>query len=187
MNDLAGVTLLEGEIVCVNLNLGPHVLMKGYRGKFGLPVEAFTRLFAARDGRPVAEISWPDDLSRFVDEVHTLAQALAFVDLFTSPSTHFLFPAYKNVIELTVRTPDQGDRPGAITSDTLAAWGLDPAAAREATDQFAIDRNLLVRAEGHLEASRVGEEVRRDGTYAETARSTVKRLGQGDVIFPVYE
>lgn len=187
MNEIADATLLEDEVVCVNLNLGPYALVKGYRGEFGLPVEAFTRLFAVRDGRPVAEISGPEDLSRFVDEVHSLAQALAFVDLFTSASTHFLFPAYRNVIELTVRTSDQADRPGAITPGTLAGWGLEPAAAREATEQFAIDRNLLARAEDDLEVRRIGEEVRRDGTYAETACSSVRRVSRGDVIFPIYE
>jgi hypothetical protein len=140
-----------------------------------------------RDGRPVAEISRPQDLSQFVDEVHSLSQALAFVDLFTSASTHFLFPAYKNVIELTMRGSDQADRPGAITPDTLSEWGLEPAAARETTEHFVIDRNLLARADGDLEVRRVGEAVGRNGSYAETAWSSVRRVGPEDVIFPVYE
>lgn len=186
MTDIVDATLFD-EVVCVNLNLEPYVLVKGYRGEFGLPAEAFTRLFAVREGRPVAEISGPDDLSQFVSEVHTVAQALAFVDLFTSASTHFLFPGYKSVIELTVRMPDQADRPGAIALDTLAAWALELATAREATEHFVIDRNLLARFEGDLEVRRVSEEVRRDGTYAKTACSSVRRVCEEDVIFPTYE
>jgi hypothetical protein len=187
MNDIADATLFPDEVVCVNLDLGPHVLVKGYRGEFGLPAEAFTTLFAVRDGEPVGEIAGPEDLSKFVTEVRSLAQALAFVDLFTSASTHFLFPAYRNVIELTVRAPNQPDRPGAITPQTMSEWGLEPAAAGETAEHFAIDRNLLERVEGGLEVRRVGESLDRAGTYAETASSPVRRVGLGEVIFPVYE
>ena len=187
MNDVADATLFEDEIVCLNLSLEPYALVKGYRGEFGLPAEAFTRLFAVRDGRAVAEIAGPEDLSQFVGEVHSLTQALAFVDLFTSPATHYLFPAHGNVIELTVRGANQAVRPGAITPDTLSEWGLEPAAAQETPEHFAIDRNLLARAEGDLEVRRVGEQVGRDGSYAETSTTTVRRVGPAEVIFPVYE
>jgi hypothetical protein len=187
MTDVADATLFEDEIVCVNLSVEPYALVKGYRGEFGLPAEAFTRLFAVRDRRPVAELTGPEDLSKFVNEVHSLSQALAFVDLFTSASTHFLFPAYKDVIELTVRGSDQAARPGAITPDTLSEWGLEPATAQETPEHFVIGRNLLARTGGELEVRRIVEEVGRDGTYAETSSSSVGRVGPADVIFPVYE
>jgi hypothetical protein len=185
--DTTDVTLFDDEVVCVNLDLGPYVLVRGYSGDFGLPAEAFTQLFAVRDGRPVGQIAGPQDLSRFVSEVHTLAQALAFVDLFTSASTHFLFPDYTHVIELTVRRLDRRDRPGAITPDVAEDWSLEPASAREAVEHFVIGRNLLVRAQDDLEARRVSEEVGRDGTYAQTDSSSVRRLSPTDVIFPTYE
>jgi hypothetical protein len=187
MTDDEDMTLFEDDVVCVNLDLEPYVLVKGYRGEFGLPVEAFTRLFAVREGWPVTEVSGPNDLSQLVNGIHTLAQALAFVDLFTSPSTHFLFAGYKHVIELTVRLPDQPTRPGAIAPETLAAWGLDLATAGEAVEHFLIQRNLLVSSDGDFEVRLVTEEVRRDGTYTETACSSVRQVGPADVIFPTYE
>jgi hypothetical protein len=187
VTDVTDVTLFEDEVVPVSLDLGSHALVKGYRGGFGLPVEAFTRLFAVRDGRPVAQIQVPEDLSRFVREVHTLAQALAFVDLFTTPSTHYLFPSRANVIELTVRTDHHAVRPGAVTPEVYAALGLEPAEAREAEARFEIARNLIARREAGLEARRVYEEVGRDGTYREAASRLVGEVDRTDVVFPVYE
>jgi hypothetical protein len=186
MADSAEPTLFHDEVVAVNLELGRHTLVRGYRGRFGLPAEAFTRLFAVGDDAPI-EIRGPHDLSALVAEVQSLAQAVAFVDLFTSAATHFLFPDSSNVIELTLRTADQADRSGAITPQTAAAWGLELASAREEADRFVVDRNLLVRRDRDLEVQRVSEVVERDGSYAKPTCTVVRRVAAGDVIFPVYE
>jgi hypothetical protein len=187
MNEFNDVVLFEDQVVHVNLELGPYELVKGYRGEFGLPAEAFTKLYAVAEGEIAVEISGPAALSGVVEAVVTLAQALAFVDLFTARTTHFLFPEYMNAIELVVVRASQRLVPGTISRSTFADWGLEPAEARETADGFVITRNLLVRDRDGVDVRRVAEEVGRDGAHAVRASESVRHVQASDVIFPTYE
>ncbi len=187
MSQCRDVTLFDDQIVHVNLELGRHKLVKGYRGEFGLPAEAFTRLYAVADGRIVAQVAGPVDLSRLVEAVRTLTQALTFVDLFTALSTHFLFPDFRHSIEISVLTPSARSRPGAVTPAAFAEWRLEGAMARETAQAFTVERNLAVLEGEAVEVRRVVEEVQRDGSYRELTSTLVRRTAPSEVIFPSYE
>lgn len=182
------VTLLTDEVVSIPVDIGRCTLYKGYEEAFGLPVENFVMLYAVLEGEIVAKISSPADLSSIVPGIKSRDEAIAFLDLFTSPMTHFLFPAYKNTINLIVLETEPLTFPGAISEEMGSEMGLRPDVAQEISGQFILERNRVTCSKSEIcELFRTKESLDRTGDYSLISKQTLGHIPRWKINFPEYE
>lgn len=178
--------LPSGEVGTV-LDLGGRGLVKGYRGEFGLPVEAFLRLYVVEEEEAVALVDGPEVLSRFVAGIGNVAEAVAFLSVFTSPLTHYLFPSLGGLIELAV-LPDPSARPACVSPERFRSARLRYGVVREEAERVLTERNLVGPPDGgSCPVIRMTEAVARDGSYELLSREAAGELSPPEVGFPVYE
>jgi hypothetical protein len=154
-----------------------YELYRGGRGLLGTPPEASWRLVGVRSGR--AEVLDVPDLEGRVT-IRSPADALAFVRLFTSLDTHFLFPG----VGYVESRPAAGERrgPGEYTPDYASRVALSAPRFADRGDSFLVERNLLL-ADGPLVRSR--ELVGRDGSYRLEHVTPVD--DHPPIVYPAYE
>lgn len=183
------ITLLTDEALDVKLALHPYRLIPGYRGELGLPVEAFLALYAVREGRPVASIETPTDLSRFVTTIQDEGEALSFVQLFTAPETQHLFPKDETVIDLSVVPDSAPARVGTVAASLGRELGVEEPHVTRTADAFIITRSLVraISLSGPRVVLRRTERVSEDGRYQLLREETLGELPADAVRIPYYE
>jgi hypothetical protein len=181
--------LLADQALAVHLDLGPYRLVPGYQGELGQPIEAFLSLYAVLDGRAVGRIETPIDLFGIVHAVDDEAQALAFVQLFTAPETHYLFPGDETVIDVSVIPDGAPARVSTLPAALARRLGIEAPQVTGGPDGFTVHRSLA-RA-GSLTAPRTivrrAERVSREGRYTRLGEVQVAEVGAADLRIPYYE
>jgi hypothetical protein len=181
------VTLFETREILVPFDIDDHRLIPGCAGELGEPLEAFLVLYAVA-ATGTTQIATPADLSRITRAVRTEAQALAFVRLFTSPPTHFLFDKQQAVLDLVVASTSP-HKVGEVSLDVARRLGLPDVQTAAAAGAFTIER-CLVRARAPADARCVvlrSERVFPDGRYELSSERVLGSLSPEEVAMPLYE
>lgn len=128
----------------------------------GHPREAFERLALVHKGEYLP-VNWPPELRGSV-HIRSRDDALAFVRLFSSPKTWYLFPEF-GYLELSVGK----SRPlvaGGIDEATFKSLGLSQLEIVACKDGYRIRRPVVkVFRFGAMAAATIDETVLEDGTY----------------------
>jgi hypothetical protein len=181
------VTLLETREILVPFDIGEYRLLPGCAGDLGEPLEAFLVLYAV-SAAATTHIAGPTDLSRITRAVRSEAEALAFVRLFTSPRTHFLFDKRLATLDLVIASADPPG-PGVVSVDVAQRLSLPATRCVAAAGVFEIER-CLVRAQSAVAARSVllrNEHVFPDGRYALMSERVLGSLTPDEVAMPLYE
>ena len=166
--------------VVVGLDLGDSRLARGYCGELGLPIEAFLRLYAVRDRHVVARIDEPADLTSLVRAVSTADEALAFVRLFTNPSTIHLFGSAELILEVG---------PADLEPHAVESFGVvGPRVGRQGNG-FIVVRELVSAASvgARQRLIRRTETVSTSGEYRHVGDDELGELEPGTVCLPYVE
>lgn len=161
------IWILKDQPIRVSFDTKGATFYKGVRGVLGVPMENFLRLISVKDDEKVEVPTVSDLKGRVV--IANPEEALEFVRLFTSPSTHYLFPD-SDYIEPTVETQQEHNL-------TLAS-----VTARAEQGEFVIERNLVSR-DGKL--VRAIERVTGDGDYSLEGTAIIDE--HSPISYPLYQ
>jgi hypothetical protein len=181
------VTLFETREILVPFDIGDYRLIPGCAGDLGEPVEAFLLLYAVA-AASTTHIAGPTDLSGITRAVRSSEEALAFVRLFTSPRSHFLFDKQQTILDLVVAGPD-ARQAGEVSREVAQRLWLPALRCVEASGAFEIER-CLVRAQDAMTARTVllrTERVSADGDYRWVGERVLGLLSPDEVAMPLYE
>lgn len=181
------VTLFETREILVPFDIGDYRLIPGCAGDLGEPVEAFLMLYAVT-AASTTHIAGPTDLSAITRAVRSEEEALAFVRLFTSPRSHFLFDKQQAILDLVVAGSDTR-RPGEVSGEVARRLSLPAVRCVQAAGAFEIER-CLVRAQNAVTARTVllrSERVFTDGGYVLASERVLGSLSPDEVAMPLYE
>lgn len=138
----------------------------GARGEMGVPIEAFLRVYAKKDGH-VLELHGPHSLTELGGlSILTTNQAIAAVRLFTKKeyAPYFQYPHYIELIDTDIRIT-HGD------------------------DSFIIERELgwLTADDDVLTVFQVQETITKDGSYRIRRIERIKSIGREILKLPIIE
>lgn len=179
------VQLMFERAISIDVPLSGHRLVPGIEGSFGLPVEAFLRLYAVDASGSARRMQSLVEVLALVEAVRSEKEALQLLQLETSPETHFLFP---NCRDLDVRLSRSLKKPGDLTERGAAAAGYRAPSCVAVAEGFDVCRDLvridpadspmLVRRKEHL--SRTAE-------YHLVSETVIGSIERSEIVLPRYE
>ena len=181
------LTLFEMRAINVPFDTGAYRLIPGCAGELGEPIEAFLQLYAVSTNR-TTQIATPNDLAAITEAVRSEDEALAFVRLFTSPQTHYLFEKQRVLIDVVVSDDDAAGF-GVVRRAVAQRLAIPAVHVMRGVTGFDIQR-CLVSADSHTESYPVllrSERVSTNGNYEWVEDRPLATLAADDVTLPVYE
>jgi hypothetical protein len=180
------LTLFEKRAIDVPFDIGPYRLIPGCAGELGEPIEAFLELYAVSASH-TRRIATPNDLAAITEAVHSEDEALAFVRLFTSPQTHYLFEKRRVLIDVVVA--DEAAGFGVVRRVVAQRLGLPAGHVTRSVTGFDIQR-CLVGGDSLTGSHPVllrSERVSTAGDYDWIDDRPLATLTSDEVTLPVYE
>jgi hypothetical protein len=176
------------QVLRTSFTTGPWTLSTGTRGELGLPIEAFLRLYARKDDATVC-LRRPTDFRKLDGiRIDTVEDALAFVRLFTSPRTFYLFET-PCAIDIDQQSDEECQGYGVLSPDVYCSLELAAPVVVQGPGHFTIARYVLsaARKGSAYEVMRLDEWVGADGGYRELNRTIIGRVAVGAVRVPMFE
>ena len=188
ISELQGVAV--GHEVWLDKHRGPikvpfqtngYVFFQGTDGELGLPAEAFLKLVAVKDNRRTI-LPCTTSLRGYV-KLKNDDEALAFVRLFTSVDSHYLFKDSLGIEIRHVQRPPLVVKYATMSMKPFKDLRLfDPRVRKTAKGSFVIERFVLT-PKGKI--VRTEETVEPNGSYTAKVIMTLGR--NAEMTFPIYE
>ncbi|HXK18841.1 MAG TPA: hypothetical protein VNG33_13615, partial [Polyangiaceae bacterium] len=153
-------------------------------GPVGLPLEAFTRLYAVDSNGEPRQMRRLADILSLTPQVVSEQQAYQLLRLETAADKHFLFPESDS---LDVRVVSKLERPGDITDAVARRSGYLGPAMTTSEDGFYLRRDLIRVAGSSIALVRRTEQLSRSAQHRIVTQSEVAELAPADVLLPDYE
>jgi hypothetical protein len=183
---MSDIHLIFDHEVKINLHLTGHRLIAGYTGDFRLPVETSLSLYAVKEPQNPTKISNAKDLSRIVSRIDNEEQAWAFLRLFTSVQTHYLFQTGVYTVDVEVA---ETRSVGQITPEVAGRVSYKAPSMGAENGVYRTVRDLARGAPGAATAALVrrAESVSVGGKYAFDGESIITNFKPGELVLPEYE
>ena len=185
------ITLLFDQELVIGLPLSGYRLVPGFRGRMGLPAEAFLVLYAVSAGGEKILIAGPEDLSRLVSHIGSEDEAWKFLRLFTAPETHYFFQKATYTTDLRVLSPGEPRGVSAISPEVARQVGYQAPQMRREGNEYVACRDLIrsgpAQASAPVVVLRRWEALSTEATYRLIEDRVIGEVEFTQAIPPSYE